>query len=178
MRKNLILALSLMMASFIPAGAAEAPAGAPDPGLEAMKAVAMMQGSWEGGGWMRRGPGEPDRFVGEETVETRLDGRVLLVEGKHWTPDRARVVHHAFAVLTYDQAKKGYRFSTQLANGRGGDFPARMEDGAFIWEMETPGGRTRYTIRIDGDRWHEVGHIERQGQWAQFFEMELRRKGK
>lgn len=172
MWKNLLVVFSVLVASSITAVAAEAP----DPGLGAMKAVAMLEGRWEGGGSMRQGPGEPDRFVGEETVESRLDGRVLLIEGKHWTPDRSRVVHHAFAVVSYDPAKQGYRFSSHLANGRGGDFPGRMEDGAFIWEMDTPGGRIRYTIRIDGDRWHEVGHIERQGQWSQFFEMELRRK--
>lgn len=177
MSKELLGLLLVALAVSVPAVAAEAPEGA-DPGREAMKAVSVMAGTWEGGGWMRRGPGEPDRFVGEETVESRLDGRVLLVEGKHWTPDRSRVVHHAFAMLSYDPARKGYRFSTHLANGRGGDFPGRMEDGALIWEMDSPGGRVRYTIRIEGDRWHEVGHIERQGQWSQFFEMELRRKGR
>jgi hypothetical protein len=175
MWKNLLVVLSVLsvvLASSIPAVAAEAS----DPGLEAMKAVAVMEGRWEGGGWMRMGPGEPERSVGEETVESRLDGRVLVIEGKHWTPDRSRVVHHAFAVLSYDAAKKEYRFSTHLANGRSGDYPLRVEDGAIIWEMDSPGGRIRYTIRIEGDRWHEVGHIERQGQWSQFFEMDLRRK--
>ncbi len=155
------------------APAAVVPAG--DLALEAMKAVPALAGRWEGGGTIRQGPGEPVRFVGEETVEMRLDGRVMLVEGRHWTPDRSRVVHHAFAVLSYDSEKKAYRFRTHLADRPGGEFSAFVEDGALIWEIPGSAGKTRFTIRVEGDRWHEVGTVERDGKTYQFFEMELRR---
>ena len=174
MTKQLLVLLSLLLAATSGGAAAEE---SRDAGLEAMKALPPLAGRWEGGGWIRRGPAEPERFVGEEQVEAKLDGRILVIEGKHWSADRSRVVHHAFAVLSYDPAKPGYRFQTHLATGRGGDYPARLEDGAFIWEMDDPAGRIRFVIRIEGDRWHEVGNIERGGQWHQFFEMDLRRAG-
>ena len=55
-----------------------------------------------------------------DTLSARLDGRVLLVEGLHKTPDRTRVVHHAFGVFTWDEKEKHYRFDTYVANRGGG----------------------------------------------------------
>lgn len=149
----------------------------PDGRHEAMKALPALAGHWKGEGWIRQGPGEPAPFVGEEWVEPKLDGRILAIEGKHWTPDRSKVVHHAFAVLSYDPETKDYRFQTHVANGGGGDHTGLLEDGAFVWKMNSPGGPVRFTIRIEGDRWHEIGKIERNGQWYQFFEMTLQRVG-
>ena len=174
MTKWLLVLLPFLLAATSQGAAAEETR---DAGRDAMKALPPLAGRWEGGGWMRQGPGEPVRFVGEENVEPKLDGRLLVIEGKHWTADRSRVVHHAFAVLSYDAEKKGYQFQTHLEKGRGGDFSGYLEDGAFVWEMNSPAGRMRYIIRIEGERWHEVGKIEREGQWNQFFEMELRRVG-
>lgn len=174
MTKWLLVLLPFLLAQSAQGAPAETPR---DPRLEAMQALPQLAGRWEGGGWIRQGPGEPVRFVGEERVEPRLDGRILVVEGKHLSPDRSQVVHHAFAIVSFDPEKQGYRFQTHLVNGRGGDFPAALENGAFVWEMDTPNGHVRFVIRIEGDRWHEVGTIDRQGQRHQFFEMELRRVG-
>ena len=154
-----------------PAPAAEAP----DPAAEAMRAVAPLAGRWEGEGTVRHGPGEPEKFVGQEKVEIRLDGQILIIEGTHWNPERTRIVHQALAVLSYDGAAKAYRFKSHLPGGRGGDFPFAIENGAFVWEI--PSAKMRYTIKIDGDRWHEVGTIEKDGKPVQFFEMTLRRVG-
>ncbi|HYH46652.1 MAG TPA: hypothetical protein VEG34_13285 [Thermoanaerobaculia bacterium] len=176
MMRRALPVLLLLLA--VPAFAQSPPPAAPpadDPVLAAIKALPALAGRWEGGGTIRQGPGEPVRFVGEETVETRLDGRLMLVEGRHWTPDRSRVVHHAFAVLSYDSEAKAYRFRTHLIGRPGGDFPAFLENGALVWEIPSPAGKTRFTIRVEGDRWHEVGTIERDGKTYPFFEMDLRR---
>lgn len=174
MTKWLLVLLPFLLAASSRGAVAEEPR---DSGLEAMKALPPLAGHWEGEGWIRQGAGEPVRFVGEEHVEPRLDGRILVIEGKHWSSDRSRVVHHAFAVLSPDPGNSGYRFQTHLANGRGGDFSGHLENGAFIWEMDNPSGRMRYVIRIEGERWHEVGEIDREGKWHQFLEMDLRRVG-
>jgi hypothetical protein len=144
-----------------------------DRGMEMMQALPRLAGRWEGSGTIRMGEGEPMPFVGEELVETRLDGRVVLIEGRHFLPDRSQMVHHAFAVITFDERSGGYRFRTQLSNGRGGDYPARMDGDALVWEIELPQGRMEYVITIDGDDWHETGRIERNGKWYDFFEMKL-----
>lgn len=162
--------LFVIMALLVPGEPAEKKA---DPAMDAMKALPSLAGRWEGGGWMKRGKDETFRFVGEERVEQRLDGRLLLVEGRHFAADKSRVVHHAFAVISWDEASKGYRFRSYLADGKQGDFAARMEGDALIWEMPTPSGMIRYTITVGDGKWKEVGHMQRGDQWYQFFEMNL-----
>lgn len=146
-----------------------------DPALDAMNALPRLEGRWEGAGWMRMGPGEPVRFVGEERVESRLDGRLLVVEGIHRTPDGSKIVHHAFGVFSWDEKAKGYRFNTYVANRGGGDHVARLEGGALVWDLAGEGPKRRFTITVENDQWKEVGHLQRDDEWLQFFEMTLKR---
>lgn len=153
------------------------PAAAP-PGSAAMAAVSFLVGNWEGSGWMRRGPGEPQRFQSLEIVESRLGGAILTIEGRHWDSDPNVFVHHAFAVLSPNAAADGYDFRSYLADGRGGMFQGRVAAGDFIWEMSPPdGSKIRYTIHVEGTKWHEIGEMSRDGKtWMQFFQMDLERK--
>ena len=148
---------------------------APDPALNAMQQLPALEGKWEGAGWIRMGPGEPVKFVGEETVERRLGGRVMIIEGRHLSPDRSQVVHHAFAVLTWDEEAKQYRFQSYVTNRGGGDHRGYMRDGAFVWENKSASGLVRFVITVKDDTWHEVGHIQRGDQWYPMFEMTLKR---
>ncbi len=151
------------------------PTVAPVP--EAMLRMGPMAGRWSGEGWIRRGPGEPERFKGTETVEPRLGGQVLVVEGRHQDVKDGRLIHHAFAVLSYDSVKATYRFRSHLANGMSGDYQAEWKDGAFVWSMEIPRvGTTRYTIRIKDGLWEEVGEMQREGTWIKFFDMRMKRQ--
>ena len=151
-----------------------------DRGLDAMKAVSFLAGRWEGEGWMRQGPGDPQSFRSLELIESRLDGRVLIVEGIHHGGDPEEIVHHALATISYDPEAALYRFRSHLASGESGDYQqAQLEDDAFVWGFEVPGrGRVRYTIRVEDDLWREVGEFSPDGErWNQFFEMNLRRTG-
>lgn len=148
---------------------------APDPALKAMQQLPALEGKWAGEGWIRMGPGEPTPFVGEEKVEMRLDGRVMIIEGRHLTPDRKNVVHHALAFVSWDEAAKEYRFQSYVTNRGGGDHRGYMQDGAFVWENQTPGGTVRFVITVKDDTWHEVGQMQRGEKWYPMFEMTLKR---
>lgn len=147
--------------------------------LEAMKKLDFLVGSWEGGGWMEFVPGQRLEFQGRESVQKKLGGIGLLVEGFHTTvpaPDRPAVpVHEALAFITYDEAAGDYRFDSHLATGRHSEARLQMQDGAAVWSMTTPMGSMRYTIRLDDQgRWFEIGEMSRDGQsWRKFFEMTL-----
>ena len=143
-----------------------------------MDAVAGMVGTWTGEGWIRMGPGEPIPFDSKETVESRLGGQALVVEGEHHAKSDGRLVHHAVALLSHDAEAGVYRFRTHVAGRGPGDFEGRVEDGAFVWGGAAGPGKMRYTIRIDGDTWHEVGEFSRDGEtWNSFFQMDLKRTG-
>ncbi len=150
---------------------------APDPGMEAMTRLASMVGQWQGTGWMRRGPGEPRHTSSLETVESRLGGRLLLVEGLHHSKnDPSQVVHHAFGVISYDPENGRYRFRTHLTNGQSGDHEMRLEGQDILWFLDTPRGKIRYTIRIQDGEWHETGEFSADGEsWQEFFGMDLER---
>lgn len=165
-----VLALAVV-ASLSPAGAED------DPGLTAMRALGFLEGRWEGEGWSRHGPGEPQRFRGTELVESRLDGRVLVVEGIHYGKPSGEVVHHAVATISFDPETERYRLLSHLASGRSGDFEADLVDGGFVWNLEIPNrGRVRYTIHVENDTWHEVGEFSADGeQWSQTFQMDLKK---
>ncbi len=141
-----------------------------------MAFFAPMLGVWEGAGWTRQGPGETAKFVGQETVTSHLDGRLVAIEGKHWDESRTRVVHSAFATISWDPGASQYLFHSVLADGRAGDYRGAVRDAAFVWELTTPGGTVRYTISISGDRWHETGEMDRGGQLVRVFEMTLARR--
>ncbi len=182
MRTILLLTLAaalLILAPIDPAAEEEAPAAAADPGLEAMAELAPMIGQWKGSGWMRRGPGEPTHTQSLETVESRLGGRILLVEGLHHAKDDpSRVVHHALGVISYDPASGHYRFQAHLATGQSGDYEMRREGEDILWFMDTPRGKIRYTIRLQGGEWHETGEFSADGEsWQPFFGMDLQHAG-
>lgn len=149
---------------------------AQDPGMEAMKATSFLVGRWEGDGWMQRGPGEPHSFRSLERVESRLDGRVLIIEGIHHARDTEEVVHHALATISYNPTDGSYRFRSHLADGTSDEHTAKLEDGAFVWGFETPRGQVRFTIRIKDDEWHEIGEFSPDGEsWSTFFQMDLKK---
>ncbi len=170
---------ALLILSPIPATAQEAApqASAADLGLEAMARLGGMAGRWQGSGWMRRGPGEPHHTVSQETVEFRLGGRILVVEGLHHAKDDpSQVVHHAFGVISHDPESGQYRFRSYLATGQGGDHEMRLEGDDVLWFIDTPRGKVRYTIRIQDGEWHETGEFSADGEsWQEFFGMDLKR---
>jgi hypothetical protein len=146
---------------------------------EAMQKVAFLVGEWKGSGWMMMGPGRKEEFTSRESVESRLDGLVLIIEGVHESSDPAKkgtIVHHALAELSWDAKQSAYRFRSHLATGDESDFPGKMVDGAFVWTFQAgPGGTMRYTIKEDAQgRWNEIGERSTDGQnWSQVFGMTL-----
>ncbi len=152
---------------------------------EAMKKLDPLVGVWKGSGWILMGRNEPRQdFTIAETVQSKLGGRVLLVEGAGRGKDAktgAEVdIHNTLAVFSYDETAKVYRFRTHEAMGRALDVLAKPIDGGLEWGFrdETRGATIRFTIRLDGNRWHEVGEATIDGKtWHKFMDMTLERQG-
>jgi hypothetical protein len=140
----------------------------------------FMVGRWTGEAWMQRGS-ERVQTTMTETVERKLDGAVLQVEGRGVIPAAAggepRVVHHAFAVISFDAQAGAYGLRSYLANGLFGDFLWTLIPGGMSWSRNVPGGQVRNTARIANDEWHEVGEFSRDGvTWTPIMELRLRRQ--
>jgi hypothetical protein len=191
-RKRIAPVFLLLILSGVPclmAGEAqEAAAGQPQDAAtaqrEAMKRLDPWVGQWRGSGWILAGPSRSrQEFTIAENIQSKLGGRVLLVEGagKGKDPKSGAEVdtHNTLAVLSYDEKAATYRFRTHEASGRTLDVEAKPIDGGLEWGFrdDTRGATIRFTIRLDGNRWHEVGEATLDGKtWHRFLEMNLERQ--
>lgn len=171
------VAVAAMLVVVPPAGAQRPGAGAAAD--SAMAPLAWLVGEWEGEGVSQTPTGRSAATV-RETVESRLNGRVLVIEGVGREPSadgKGRVVHHAFGLLTYDPEHGQYAFRA-LRDGGVIDAETSLADGVFTWGFSIPGGRIRFHIRqVDGE-WHETGEYSADGAaWRKMLEMKLRRVG-
>ena len=184
-----LLLLAMWGAGVLPAGEAQESAAArpQDPAAvqrEAMQRLDSWAGQWRGSGWILTWPSRTrQEFTITETVQSKLGGRVLLVEGLGRGKDPATGAevdtHVTLAVLSYDEKTQTYRFRTHEASGRALDAEAKPTDGGLEWGFrdEASGATIRFTIRLDGNRWHEVGEASRDGKtWHKFLEMTLERQ--
>ena len=117
-----------------------------------------------------------------EEIRKDLDGTVVVIEGqgkrKLATGEEGPVVHHALAVLSYNEKKNVFRWqSWRVPGGMYTETEPVVTEGGFQWGMETPRGKIRYTGRLTNDgRWVETGEFSSDGQiWHVFFGMSLTR---
>ena len=141
-----------------------------------MKKLDKLVGTWKGSGWYIAQGGKRETFTGAETVQSKVDGLAVLVEGKHMSPD-GKVIHETLAVLSYDEAGKIYKFATYLAGGPTGTYDFKVVPDGYEWGFQTPnGGTIKYLIKADANVWLETGEFSRDGKtWTKIFEMKLDR---
>ena len=149
---------------------------------EKMKVFAAWAGHWKGEGWVQMGPGEPRKSSVDESIEAKLDGTVYLIEGIgkaiNSQNNEETVVHHALALLSWDNNTDEYKFRSHLKDGRSTDaWMKPTGENKFQWGFDIPSrGKTRYSITIDPAKktWNEIGEFSTDGStWSKFFEMNL-----
>jgi hypothetical protein len=149
---------------------------------EAINELDWWVGQWKGEAWSSMGPERRDTTLMVETIRKGLDGSIIVVEGqgrrKMPHMEEGDVVHHAFAVLSYDDRKKTYRWQAwRIPGGIYTESWPVVTENKFQWSMETPRGKMRYSIKLnEKGQWEEVGEMSSDGQtWRHFFGMLLTR---
>ena len=140
-----------------------------------MKKLDALVGQWSGTGWIQREQGK-ENFAGTETVQRKIGGLALLVEGNFKDKDGA-VVHETLAVLSPNSKTKNYDFRTYLASGISGEHEFKTTERGWQWGFTFPNGAIRYDIRIENETWIETGEMSRDGgkTWMKIFEMNLKK---
>lgn len=140
-----------------------------------MKKLDALVGSWKGTGWMQQGK-ERETFNGTETVQRKIDGLALIVEGRFVDKDNV-VRHETLGVISYNLATKEYDINTFLASGRKGAYVLKATDGGWQWGFSFPGGAVRYSIKLTADTWLETGEfsMDEGKTWQKILEMNLRK---
>lgn len=120
---------------------------------EAMRKLSFLAGKWTGPVTVVRGP-EPLHLTQTEQVEYKLDGLVLLIDGKSTDSD-GKSSFEALATVSYDEATHAYHF--RAYNG-----------GHYI--------DTELTVLPDGFSWgFKAGpadivntmHLTAKGEWSE-----------
>lgn len=148
----------------------------------AMEKLGHWFGEWKGSGWAMRGPDAREEFTVTETVQPKLGGVIVLVEGKGegkaTGSDQAVVGHDALAVVSYDAESKTYRFQHYTMQGISGEDEIVLTEKGMTWELASAKMpfRMRFVIELNGDTWHEYGEMSRDGEnWMRTMEMTLTR---
>ncbi len=179
MKKNILFAFILMLSSVSFTSAQGSKNMQSQEPAEAkrteMKKLDGLIGQWSGSGWIMREKGK-ETFNGTETVQRKLDGLALLVEGNFKNKEGV-IVHQTLAVLSPNTKTKNYDFRTYLANGMNGEQELKAIGGSWQWGFQVPNGIIRYDIKIENDMWIETGEMSRDDgkTWMKFFEMNLKR---
>jgi hypothetical protein len=171
------LAAALAAVAFLGAFAADEPTPREIQQRE-MKKLDWLVGRWKGAGWILMGPQGRHEFTQTETIEAKLDGLVLVIEGLGKAKEDASTVHAALAFVSYDHRAKTFRWHAITPEGQI-DTVAKIGTNTLEWGLQIPQrGRMRYTItRNEKGEWFEIGEMIQEDQTGRkFFEMTLRRE--
>ena len=144
-----------------------------------VKKLDWLVGQWKGAGWIKMGPQGRKEFTETETVQSKLDGLVLLIEGQGKSKEDGSTVHTALTFVSYDDRTKTFRWRAFTGEGRQTDTEAKVGANTMEWGLDIPQlGRMRYAIKLnEKGEWFEDGEMTQDGQkWHTFFEMTLQRQ--
>ncbi|MGH9328431.1 MAG: hypothetical protein ACRD2B_17310 [Terriglobia bacterium] len=149
-----------------------------------MKKLDFLLGKWAGTVYVEYVPGQRDTFTETETVQVKLGGLLITVEGtgKSKMPNgEEAVTHSAFAAVSYDQSASAYRWHAYNAARGSVQYlatTAKVGTSTLEWGYrDRRAGSVQFTIRTDQQgRWSETGELSHDGKtWHKFFAMTLRR---
>lgn len=125
---------------------------------EAMSKLSFLTGEWSGPVSIVRGPGKTLHLTQTEHVEYKLDGLVLLIEGKSTNADQD-VAFSALATIAFDDATHTYRLRA-YNDGHYVDTELSLLDKGFSWSFAAGPAHIVNTMHLTGkDNWQEVTEV-------------------
>ncbi|HKW17487.1 MAG TPA: hypothetical protein VJO35_08275 [Terriglobales bacterium] len=125
---------------------------------DAMRRLSFLVGHWSGPVTISRGPANLLHLTQTEDVAYKLDGLVLLIEGKSTGPD-GKIEFSAFATVAYDDASHAYRFRA-YNDGRYLDTELSVPDRGFAWGFTAGPAHITNTM-----------HLTQKGEWDEVTEV-------
>lgn len=121
---------------------------------DAMRKLAFLAGHWSGPVTITMGPGDPLHLTQTEEVQFKLDGLVLLIEGKS-TDTAGKAEFEALATVAYDDDAKAFRIRA-YNNGHYVDAELKILPDGFSWGF--PAGPVQVTNTM---------HLTAKGEWQE-----------
>jgi hypothetical protein len=129
----------------------------------AMKKLAFLIGEWSGEASVLRGPGQFAELVQTESVQFKLDGLVLVIEGVGRTKADGKLALQALGLVSFDDEAGTYRMRA-FNDGRWLETEVRLADGAnsITWGFNLGEFKTTTVLRIN-----------EKGEWTEFAELAI-----
>jgi hypothetical protein len=154
--RRALLATTLLIC-FALSLSAQQPASADDQ-REAMHKLSFLAGNWSGPATIFRGPGEPLHLTQTESVEFKLDGLVLLIQGASRDP-QGKVLFSALATVAFDEATHTYRIRA-YHDGHYLDTELKVSTNSFSWGFDSGPAHIANTMRLtDKGEWSETTDV-------------------
>jgi hypothetical protein len=148
----------LLASAFMISLAAQQTGSSTDAQKEAMRKLSYLAGHWSGPVTIVRGPGEPLHLTQTEDIEYKLDGLVLLVQGKSTGAD-GKVQFSALATIAYDDASHTYRFRA-YNDGHYIDTEMAAPAKGFSWSFTSGPAHVVNTMHLtEKGEWNEVSEV-------------------
>jgi hypothetical protein len=152
---------------------------------EAIKKLNWLLGEWSGTSVVNMGGKKSTLVYVSESVRPNLDSTILTINGQGVEKDSLTkkdvIVHDAFAVISFDEKQKRFRWSAwRIPGGSYGDLEIALGDRSFEWSTKVQGGQTRYKARLnEKGQWIEVGEFSKDGiKWFKYITLTLNKKAK
>jgi hypothetical protein len=150
-----LLAVVFMISFSLPLAAQQPVSNSSDAQREAMRKVSFLAGHWSGPVTIVRGPGEALHLTQTEDVVYKLDGLVLLIEGKSTSAD-GKVQFSALATIAYDDTSHTYRFRA-YHDGHYLDTELSVPANGFSWSFTAGPAHIVNTMHLTGKgEWDEI----------------------
>jgi hypothetical protein len=125
---------------------------------EAMRRLSFLAGHWSGPVTIVRAPSQALHLTQTEDVEYKLDGLVLLIEGKSTGAD-GKGLFNALATIAYDDASRTYRFRA-------------YNDGHYLdTELSAPVNGFSWSFTAGPAHIVNTMHLTEKGEWDEVTEV-------
>ena len=153
-----LLAAAFLISFSLSLAAQQPVSSSADTQREAMRKLSFLAGHWSGPVTVVRGPGEPLHLTQTEDVEFKLDGLILLIEGKSTSAD-GKVLFNALATIAYDDASHTYHFRA-YNDGHYLDTELSAPANGFSWSFTAGPAHIVNTMHLSGKgEWDEVTDV-------------------
>lgn len=157
-RSLILFTIGSVLALTIPLAAQQPDSNSVAVQREAMQKLSFLAGKWSGPVTIVRGPGEPLHLTQTENVEYKLDGLVMLIQGKS-TDAQGRVQFSALATVAYDDATHTYHFRA-YNDGHYVDTELKVPDHGFSWGFTAGPAHIVNTMHLTAKgEWDEVTEV-------------------
>ena len=152
-----LLAAAFLISFTLSLAAQQPPSNSADVQREAMRKLSFLAGHWSGPVTIVRGPDEALHLTQSEDVEYKLDGLVLLIEGKSTSAD-GKGLFSALATISYDDASHTYHFRA-------------YHDGHYLdTELSVPANGFSWSFTAGPAHIVNTMHLTSKGEWDEVTE--------